>query len=515
MKKTFLIVFIVGVFALFIFLSNGFINYVSATTKYDFGTTTLKNGSKGEAVKELQRFLNNTMNLGLAVDGKLGPKTILVIKQWQRDHGLVSDGLIGTKTKAIMNNIATSVTNGSSIAVPPVTQTNTNVQNQLITYQLQSAFFRSDTNAQNILAGKNISINTDSYNPSSFEWKFLNGLRQVGYTRDSSLLPNTSLNLLGWLHKFQRLNNLTQVNKIGAEELIKLDQMIFARETNDAKIATNFPLSGTVVGGSPNEPSITHIKTLFVLALQALPTSLIKWNNENMSNFLHLQGQSGAGYGFEYRPQGICFMTYFTSLNGECNPTSSTTIEQLGLFKDDMSMVYTFIHEYAHYLDGYMYDNQQDLATSRGIINTNEFRAISYDTSNNCNPDSVSSNWGFFRLKNPGNEKNEFLTQYAAFSIRKTGDEGCRSSSEDFAESFTMYIMQGNTFRKLAETKPVIAQKYTWLKNNVFGGKEYFTGNSQNIALINQALTAPYSQLLPAFNDYFTIDPNFVWNYQF
>ena len=70
---------------------------------YSLGTTTLKNGSKGEAVKELQRFLNDKLNLGLVVDGKLGPKTIAVIKQWQKNNGLVADGLIGAKTKAKIN----------------------------------------------------------------------------------------------------------------------------------------------------------------------------------------------------------------------------------------------------------------------------------------------------------------------------------------------------------------------------------------------------------------------------
>jgi murein L,D-transpeptidase YcbB/YkuD len=71
---------------------------------YKFGSVTLKNGSKGEAVKELQRFLNAKLDLGLKIDGKLGPKTIIVIKKWQKDHGLVADGLIGAKTKLMMNS---------------------------------------------------------------------------------------------------------------------------------------------------------------------------------------------------------------------------------------------------------------------------------------------------------------------------------------------------------------------------------------------------------------------------
>lgn len=70
---------------------------------YNLGTVTLKNGSKGEAVVELQKYLNEKLNLGLVLDGKLGPKTIAVIKQWQASKGLVADGLIGPKTKAMIN----------------------------------------------------------------------------------------------------------------------------------------------------------------------------------------------------------------------------------------------------------------------------------------------------------------------------------------------------------------------------------------------------------------------------
>jgi peptidoglycan hydrolase-like protein with peptidoglycan-binding domain len=70
---------------------------------YNLGIVTLRDGSRGEAVKELQRFLNDTMKLGLVLDGILGPKTIAVIKTWQQSKGLVPDGLIGPKTKAMMN----------------------------------------------------------------------------------------------------------------------------------------------------------------------------------------------------------------------------------------------------------------------------------------------------------------------------------------------------------------------------------------------------------------------------
>lgn len=74
----------------------------TVTPSYNLGFVTLKSGSKGDAVKELQRLLNDKLNLGLILDGKLGPKTIAVIKQWQKNHGLVADGLVGAKTKSAM-----------------------------------------------------------------------------------------------------------------------------------------------------------------------------------------------------------------------------------------------------------------------------------------------------------------------------------------------------------------------------------------------------------------------------
>ncbi len=74
----------------------------TVSTTYNFGTTTLKNGSTGEPVKELQRFLNNILKLNLTIDGKLGLKTIAIIKQWQKAHSLIPDGVVGAKTKEKM-----------------------------------------------------------------------------------------------------------------------------------------------------------------------------------------------------------------------------------------------------------------------------------------------------------------------------------------------------------------------------------------------------------------------------
>jgi peptidoglycan hydrolase-like protein with peptidoglycan-binding domain len=52
----------------------------------------LKKGSKGNDVKELQRFL------GIKDDGNFGPGTEAAVKKWQAANGLTADGIVGPAT---------------------------------------------------------------------------------------------------------------------------------------------------------------------------------------------------------------------------------------------------------------------------------------------------------------------------------------------------------------------------------------------------------------------------------
>ena len=52
----------------------------------------LKKGSKGNEVKDIQKFL------GLTADGIFGAQTEKAVKKWQKDNGLTADGIIGPKT---------------------------------------------------------------------------------------------------------------------------------------------------------------------------------------------------------------------------------------------------------------------------------------------------------------------------------------------------------------------------------------------------------------------------------
>jgi len=68
---------------------------------------TLKRGSKGEKVKELQNLL---LKLGyqlpkFGADGDFGKETEAAVKQFQRDWGLKEDGVVGEKTQELLTTV--------------------------------------------------------------------------------------------------------------------------------------------------------------------------------------------------------------------------------------------------------------------------------------------------------------------------------------------------------------------------------------------------------------------------
>ncbi len=76
----------------------------------------LKQGARGDEVKEVQRRLKNWGYYNGSVDGIYGPATISAVKYFQKKNGLTADGICGKATYAAlgMNDSVRVLENGST-----------------------------------------------------------------------------------------------------------------------------------------------------------------------------------------------------------------------------------------------------------------------------------------------------------------------------------------------------------------------------------------------------------------
>lgn len=80
---------------------------------------TLKQGSKGEEVKKLQRLLNEKKNYGISVDGIFGLVTKTAVENFQFAEDLTVDGIVGPKTWAALGVTASGSTTTTSKCIDP------------------------------------------------------------------------------------------------------------------------------------------------------------------------------------------------------------------------------------------------------------------------------------------------------------------------------------------------------------------------------------------------------------
>ena len=85
-----------------------------SASAYDLGSTTLKRGSKGAAVSQLQMALNACNAAGLSTDGSFGRGTESAVKAFQASKNLGADGKAGAMTKAALNSCSTTSTSTST-----------------------------------------------------------------------------------------------------------------------------------------------------------------------------------------------------------------------------------------------------------------------------------------------------------------------------------------------------------------------------------------------------------------
>lgn len=66
---------------------------------------TLRQGSKGTEVTNLQLNLNKVINAGLVTDGLFGSKTKLALKNFQKQYKLTTDGIYGKHSYSVMKSL--------------------------------------------------------------------------------------------------------------------------------------------------------------------------------------------------------------------------------------------------------------------------------------------------------------------------------------------------------------------------------------------------------------------------
>ena len=79
--------------------------------KDDQHLPTLKRGNKGEYVTLLQtKLVQKGYSVGsCGIDGDFGSATLKAVKEFQKDHGLTDDGIVGAKTWAALNEQSTNL----------------------------------------------------------------------------------------------------------------------------------------------------------------------------------------------------------------------------------------------------------------------------------------------------------------------------------------------------------------------------------------------------------------------
>lgn len=407
-------------------------------------------------------------------------------------------------------------------------QSGGNIAQSTKAYTLQSLFFKNDATAKKIITGDSTTVSIRDFpllaarsetRTNSFAYRVVNALRMLGYAEGE----NTEM-YVGeeYLYPFKRKNNLPVTPIIDAVTLQKIDAQLAVREVQDARNAKNFPLYSYMIKPPENEPSKEHAAALFGIAFQSLPKHLVVWDRENFVDFLtnqmsslnkDLKIQKGGGE-IDYSTYKLCFALLYPTLVDSFEERERCVWKDKihGFWGSDFAIASTLIHEYAHFLDKNIFGSYQKV--SRGTVDTTGFYAISYDlNTENIDP---TTQWKRYDVRKQTQDKSgEFVSSYAigwGGASPTTGKE-LRTPYEDFAESFTMYVLQGQIFRELSKSSPTIAQKYAWLKKNVFKGTEYMTGDVSSLAMLKNRPRSEENIL--AFNviDYSVFIPDFAWDY--
>jgi len=362
---------------------------------------------------------------------------------------------------------------------------------------LKSQFFKNNSTANSIVDGAPydmrehdyLSVLKDIYSIDNFAYKILSALRMLGYnTRvmDTGIYPGNHYSVQQ-LNKFQANNGFPVSEYLTSDVLKKLDAEIVQKEANYS-LGRSFPLYENFVYVPETEVPKEHYFSIVAAAYKALPSDLIIWSRDN---FIDTQ----IVIDYDYIKKIHCQSDYYKTFNHQrdlvsgdrCDLISSNGLEVISSHHtSDFITIKTQMHEYAHFLDGEIRNNFP--GTKRGsIVNAVNFKNISWKEHSvkkrDINKEDVYSTY-------------EFISQYST-----------NNWTEDFAEHFAHYVVNGKLFREASKYNIYLSQKYNWLKENVFEEMEYDTGGYE-IGLSAGSSNHPVGLTI-------TSDPEYIWDGKF
>jgi hypothetical protein len=110
------------------------------------GRPALKKGSEGPAVAEVQRMLN------IKVDGSFGKDTEDAVKRFQSAHGLDSDGEVGPKTWAKLDQEANDMNGDQDRLLKEMHHMSGELHNAMVKWSIRSRVDDKDYNSQIFLS---------------------------------------------------------------------------------------------------------------------------------------------------------------------------------------------------------------------------------------------------------------------------------------------------------------------------------------------------------------------------
>lgn len=378
------------------------------------------------------------------------------------------------------------------------------IANSLGLQLLKSAYFTNDPEADKIMKGTPYDLDKlglltgiTNIDKSIYAYKIFSAFKMLGYVTDRGYWDNNNKPHIIILNAFQQKYGFPISNFVDKNVLLKIDELLAKREVTDKYYADKFLMTSHIGKLNKNDISKNHEAMLFYMPFSVIPQSI---QPKTVTQYLYcydmqcddkVEFQNG---GYPDMPGDyVVFDPHLQNV-----PFSS--------LPNDMVKVQATLHEYAHFIDNAVYG--KDPTTGSGLIDTRGFYNISFkDVDKITSMPFYDSNCFDRRTNND----NDFISKYA-LSHGVNHPEGCGPEkyavAEDFAESFAYYVRNGKDFKAAAAQNPVLAQKYAWLKANVFNGIEY---NTDLVGPMSSGCTdGPYSS--QSGQGYIKCNEDYVWD---